>query len=369
MSVEGQPSFSVPPPLGLADPTARPAYAGYSGFVTYEATLGGALKKYLLRADRCSLKGTQAIDTVKDIDGSIDSTRYALKSFEVNGDVSFNLDSAPDSVGYKAFAQLYSDTVLRSADGRLKIREVPGSRNMLVRYNSEVSYRYLDIVPSKMSIECAAGEALRVSVSFMGRGREGPFDGTTAVMGDGLGATVDGSVNVAPVRVVTYNDVTIDIESSPISTGVVVNTPPSITRLPLVKSFKVDIDNAVEAVHTLSGTLAAYDLVAKKRTISGSITFLGRNRDIGDYALYNEIGQTSRANLLFNVRFGNVTKTLFKLRGVVFKIESMDLTNDVLNSTMDFMALGDQAFNYEAISALETPNTSANGSQHPYPFI
>jgi hypothetical protein len=47
----------------------------------------------------------------------------------------------------------------------------------------------------------------------------------------------------------------------------------------------------------------------------------------------------------------------------------MDLTNDVLNSSMDFMALGDQAFNYEAISALEIPGTNANGAQHPYPFI
>ena len=40
MSVEGQPSFSVL--SGLADPTARPAYAGYSGFVTYEAQISGA---------------------------------------------------------------------------------------------------------------------------------------------------------------------------------------------------------------------------------------------------------------------------------------------------------------------------------------
>jgi hypothetical protein len=369
MAVEGQPSFSVPPPLGLADPTARPAYAGYSGFVTYEANIGGALNKYLIRADSCTLKGTQNIDTIRDIDGSIDATRYALKPFELNGEISFKLDSAPDSVGYQAFSRIYKDTVERSADGRLKIREVPGCRNMLVRYNGEVSYRYLDLVPSRMVITCNAGDTLNVQVAFMGRGREGPFDGTSAIMGDGLGSSVGGKVNVAPVRVVTYNDVTIDIEQSPISTGVVVNTPPNISRLPLVKSFSVTIDNQVEAVHTLSGTLAAYDLVAKKRMITGRIDFLGRNRDIADYAMYNEIGQTSRANLLFNVRFGNVTKTLFKLRGVVFKLESMDLTNDVLNSSMDFMALGDQAFNYEAISALETPGTNANGAQHPYPFI
>ena len=369
MPVEGQPSFSVPAPIGLADPTNRPAYAGYSGFVTYEAQIGGALNKYLLRADRCTLKGSQGIDTIKDIDGSIDSTRYALKAFELNGDVSFNLDSSPDSAGYQAFARLYADTVQRSADGRLKIREIPGSRNMLVRYNGEVSYRYLDIVPNKMTIECSANEALRVTTSFIGRGREGPFDGTTAVMGDGLGATIGNTVNIAPVRVVTYNDISIDIESSPISAGVVVNSGPTIPRLPLVKSFSVSIDNQVEAVHTLSGTLAAYDLVAKKRVITGNINFLGRNRDIADYAMYNEIGQTSRANLIFNVRLGNVTKTLFKLRGVVFKLESMDLTNEVLNSSMEFMALGDQQFNYEAISAFGVPGTSANGSQHPYPFI
>jgi hypothetical protein len=364
---EGQPSFF---PTGLADPTAYPAYAGYSGFVTYEANLSGSIKKYLLRADSCSLKGTQAIDTIPDIDGSIDSTRYAIKPFEVSGGISFNLDSAPDSVGYMAFARLYADITQRSADGRLKIREQPGCRNMLVRYSGEVSYRYVDIVPNSMDISCSAGEPLKFSVDFKGRGREGPFNGTTAVMGDGLASTVDGKFNVAPVRVVTYNDISIDIESSPLTgSGVVVNTPSNIARLPLIKSFSCKIDNQVEAVHTLSGTLAAYDLVAKKRIITGKIDFLGRNRDIADYALYNELGQTSRANLSFNVRFGNVTKTLFKLRGVVFKIENMDLTNDVLTSSMDFMALGDQNFNYEAISALETPGLNANGAQHPYPFV
>lgn len=368
MTVEGQPSFSVPPPLGLADPTAYPAYAGYSGFVTYEANENGNISQYLLRANSCTLKGTQNIDTVADIDGSIDSTRYALKPFEVNGDISFNLDSAPNSVGYLGFQQIYKDTVQRMADGRLKIRQTPGSRNMLVRYTSDVSYRYLDIVPSKMTISCNANDSLKVDVTFMGRGREGPFNGTTANVGEGLAATYQGKTNVAPVRVVTYNDVSIDIEPSTVS-GVVVNTLGSkIVRLPLVKGFTCTVDNQVEAVHTLSGTLAAYDLVAKKRQITGRIDFLGRNRDIADYALYNEIGQTSRANLLFNVRFGNVTKTLFKLCGVVFKIESMDLTNDVLNSSMDFMALGDQQFNYEAISAFETPSQSANGTQHPYPF-
>jgi hypothetical protein len=53
----------------------------------------------------------------------------------------------------------------------------------------------------------------------------------------------------------------------------------------------------------------------------------------------------------------------------VFKLEQMDLRNETLESTMDFMAFGDQNFQYEAISQLETPNVNANGIQHPYPFV
>lgn len=372
MAVEGQPSFSVPPPLGLADPTAQPVYSGYSGFIIYEANIQGGISKYTLRAESCTLKGQQDIETIKDIDGSVDNSRFALKPFMAQGDVVFALDAAPESMGYECFSRLYSDTVERSNDGRLKTREVPGSRNMLIRYNSELSYRFLDLAVQKMVIDCSAEQPLKITTSFMARGREGPFGGTAAQVGNGLEETAPGSgaINTAPVRVVTYNDVSIDVESSPLSgSGIVVNTPPNITRLPLVKSFQVTLDNQLQAVHTLSGTLAAYDLVASKRIITGSISFYGRNRDIADYALFNEIGQTSRCNLAFNVRFGNVTKTLFKLRGVVFKLEQMDLRNETLESTMEFMAFGDQNFQYEAISALESPNLNANGVKHPYPFV
>lgn len=372
MSVDGQPSFSVPPPMGLADPTAQPVFSGFSGFVVYESNIQGSISKYLIRAESCSLKGSQEVTPIEDIDGSVDMTRYRLQPFRAEGDIKFPLDAAPGNMGYEAFARLYSDAVERSKDGRLKTREVPGSRNVLIRYNSELSYRFLDVAVNKMTLECSAENPLNISASLVARGREGPFNGTAAQVGNGLDevAPSSGRTNAAPVRVVTYNDVSIDVESAPLSGGgIVVNTPPSITRLPLIRSFSVTIDNKVQAVHTLSGTLAAYDLVAAKRSITGQIAFYGRNRDIADYALFNEIGQTSRCNLSFNVRFGNVTKTLFKLRGVVFKLEQMDIRNQTLESTMDFMAFGDQEFNYEAISALETPNQSANGSQHPYPFV
>lgn len=369
MSVEGQPSFSVPPPLGLADPNPAPVFSGYSGFVVYEAALQGANSKYLIRADSCSLKGTQEIDPINDIDGSIDMTRYALKPFMAQGDVKFNLDSAPGSMGYEAFARIYADTVERDKDGRLKTRFPSGSRNVLIRYSSVLAYRFLDVAIKSMAIECSAEQPLSITASMMARGREGPFDGKISSVGNGLDeiAPSSGNANVAPVRVVTYNDVSIDVESSTVS-GVVVNTPPSTLRLPLIRSFNVTIDNNLQAVHTLSGTLAAYDLVAGKRSIKGSINFYGRNRQMADYALLNEIAQASRCNLSFNVRFGNVTKTLFKLRGVVFKLEQMDIRNETLESSMEFQAFGDQLFNYEAISALENPNISANGTQHPYPF-
>lgn len=372
MSVDGQPSFSVPPPNGLADPTAQPVFSGFSGFIVYESNINGGISKYLIRAQSCSLKGTQNIQSIPDIDGSVDLTRYRLEPFEARGNIVFPLDSAPGSMGYEAFARLYSDTVERSKDGRLKTREVPGSRNVLIRYNSDLSYRFLDVAVNKMTLACNAREPLNITAELVARGREGPFNGNSSQVGNGLDevAPSSGRSNAAPVRVVTYNDVSIDIESSPLSGGgIVVNTPPSITRLPLIRSFTVNIDNKVEAVHTLSGTLAAYDLVAAKRTISGNINFYGRNRDIADYALLNEVGQTSRCNLSFNVRFGNVTKTLFKLRGVVFKLEQMDIRNETLESTMEFMAFGDQQFNYEAISALENPGSSANGNRHPYPFV
>ena len=362
MTAEGQPSFSSL--SSMSDPTMYPAYAGYSGFVVYKAT-GTATGNYLLRADRCSLKGTQEIDSIKDIDGSIDSTRYALKPFSVSGDISFNLDSSPDSAGYLAFERIYQDVVLRSRDGRLLIREQPGCRNMLVRYGGDVAYEYLDIVPNKMDIECSANEALRITTSFIGRGRRGPFTGTSAEMGSGL-SDASGGTNSAPIRVVTYNDISISIVQS---SGNGVNTIMGVDVLPLVKSFTMSIDNQVEAVHTLSGTLAAYDLIAKKRQISGSITFLGRNKDVADYAMNHEIYSSSKVGLKIKVRFGNTTRTLLTLRGVIFKIESMDLTNDVLNSTMSFIALGDQSIGYEAITGLNSDAGANSGAGHPYPFI
>jgi hypothetical protein len=336
----------------LTTSNSFPIRSGYQGAVVYETSEGD----FLIRTTSCTMVGSQEITAVDDIDGSIDKTRYYLQPFRATGAVDFHVDQSNSVDTIDLFNIMFRDAVKRQADGRLWTRGK--NHSLLVRYYPGLVYRFIDVAINKMTLSLDTKTPLKVSVDMMARGRSRPDDTQTDL----------GTVGyAAPVRVITFNDVSIGVESD---TSELATNTREITKLNAVEGFSLVIDNQLEEVFTVSGDLTPYDLVAKKRNITGSINFYGRSDELADFAEAHELYPRSSVTLAFIVRIGNSTVTLFRLTGVIFKLDNLQITNNVLKSTMNFIALGNQNFGYEGISGLGTASNEGfnEADGHPYPF-
>jgi hypothetical protein len=325
-----------------------PVRAGFSGAVAYDVQ--GV--PYMIRAESCDVIVKQDIQPVGDVDGAIDHTRYTLQPFDISGSLSFALDQSQAADSFAVFEKMYNDAVLRRADGNLQSRSE--DRRLHVRYYPGFSYTYLDMAINSFKLSVSQGDVLKATVNMMGRGRI-PMDPSDA-------PALDETSDLSPVRAIQFNDVEIAIIPDPDIGGI----NETITST-IVRSFEVTINNNCEHVYTLSSSLTPYDIIAKKREITGSVTFAGRQDDLAVWAAEHEARAQSAVDLVFRVKFGPATTVdLFKLKGVVAQIESTAITNDLVETSMNFRAFGHQSFNFEAISGFNDTNNSANDGILPF---
>lgn len=73
-------------------------------------------------------------------------------------------------------------------------------------------------------------------------------------------------------------------------------------------------------------------------------------------------------NLYLQARIGANFFTICKLFGVVFQLDSTTLTNGVLETTMQFQALGTDDTRFLAISDFGGAEYSAATQPHPFPL-
>tara|TARA_Y100000034_G_scaffold54409_1_gene66682 strand:- start:3290 stop:4327 length:1038 start_codon:yes stop_codon:yes gene_type:complete len=327
-----------------------PARSGFTGAVAYEI-LG---VPYMIRAESCDVIVKQDIQTIGDVDGSIDYTRYMLQPFDVSGSLSFPLDQSQAADSFAVFEKLYNDAVLRrSEDGNLRSKN-EGGRRLHVRYYPGFSYTYLDILINSFQLSVSQGDVLKATVNMMGRGRI-PMDPSDA-------PTLDATSDLAPVRAIQFNDVEVVI----VPDGDIGGISEEIST-EIVRSFEVTINNNCEHVYTLSSSLTPYDIIAKKREITGSITFAGRQDDLALWASEHETRAQSAVDLVFRVKMDAATTIdLFRLKGVIAQIESAAITNDLVETSMNFRAFGHQNFNFEAISGFNDTDNSANDGILPF---
>ncbi|MDP6771378.1 MAG: phage tail tube protein, partial [Anaerolineales bacterium] len=246
---------------------------------------------YMIRAESCDVIVKQDIQTIGDVDGSIDYTRYMLQPFDVSGSLSFPLDQSQAADSFAVFEKLYNDAVLRrSEDGNLRSKN-EGGRRLHVRYYPGFSYTYLDILINSFQLSVSQGDVLKATVNMMGRGRI-PMDPSDA-------PTLDATSDLAPVRAIQFNDVEVVI----VPDGDIGGISEEIST-EIVRSFEVTINNNCEHVYTLSSSLTPYDIIAKKREITGSVTFAGRQDDLAVWAAEHEARAQSAVDLVFRVKFG-----------------------------------------------------------------
>ena len=345
------PSFENP-----IDNTTFRVRAGFPGVV--------ALDGDLIRASSCNIKGDQPIEAVDDIDGSIDRTRYKMGQFKAGGDVAFTLDKgvalladgSPDLTApggnLSIFGKLWKACTRRTGEGKFA-----ENHDILVHYHSGFTYAYDNMFVDKLALKIDNGGTLDCTASFKGRGRReaGPSDSLPNL------STADAE---APLRVISYNDVQIGIEN-------VNNSNVNQNEFKLVKAFDVNVDNQSEEVYVIAGQLAPYDILPKKRVISGSVTFFGRPEGLAAQAKNREddLGvNIPYINLSLQARIGQSFFTLVQFRGVIFSLDSTTLTNNVIETTMQFQALGTDDTRFLAVSDFGGTSYTALSQPHPFPI-
>lgn len=299
-------------------PSIPYASLGFVGYVKFKAN-----KTFGVRATSCDLKLSQAIEKPEVVTGKFDRTVYKLGPKEVGGSVAFpavlETVSADDTT--QVMDALWELAVYRDSSGRLK-----DNLYIDVRYaadNSSFTFERCLINSFKWSV--TQGDLVNVETDIIGRKR---------AVSSGIVAPTYATRNT---RAATWADVNITVEFG----------GDSITG-EWIRSFEATINNNVERFYTCNGELNPQDIAAKMREITGTMTLMGRNAPLGIFTAgtTNGGGNESRCNENNYLRFGyqvanNICNATWfkKFCGVVYEIETMSLSNDIVESSINWHAL------------------------------
>jgi len=138
----------------------------------------------------------------------------------------------------------------------------------------------------------------------------------------------------------------------------------------------MEVNNNADRFYTLNGTLFPVDINVGKREITGSLTLLGFNHALREVAETNQDRFSEKNEIRVAYYIGEDTdvtgigrdwftetepaQAIFaaRLASVVFRIEEVSMTNDVLETTVNYLALASDkdGANYTAIIADPDPS-------------
>jgi len=312
------------------------AKIGYVGSVTLLGTTGGNIR---VRATSADVKASQDITYPDVVDGKIDRTLYQLGPRIVEGNISFPLVHEGGTVASGRTCDQLTDKTLgatfweiatkRDAFGRL-INQF----DTQVRYTDDTAFMYPACIVNSMTISVTQSDVVNVSLDIIG------------------GANSEDDVRqpspniepdfLSPARVVTWNDFLVRVYGD--------DGELEQIRGDWLRSFEVTINNNAERFFTLNNRLAPQDITAKKREISGSMTLMGRHPGLSELAYNNQDRFTSTARIAFGYSLGGAGAVAFTtaLHGVIFNIEEIAISNELIETTVTFTALGDCDNGFEA---------------------
>lgn len=316
--------------------TAVSAFAGFTGIVNYGGTT--------FRVENFGLKATQQIEAVNDVDGTVANGRFVLQPLVIEGDMSFKFDifstgGGNGGAGYTVAKQLLTDAYKRNiSTGNLEARNA--GRYVIARYHSGYSYKYGGVLVNQLKMTVTAGQPVDFSATLKAVSREVAADGDTY----NVEGTSAATKLPAPVRVANYNDISITLEdngSDPTGTEDALNS-----TMYKVRDFNITIDNQLEDIYTLGGDLRAYDIIAKKRKITGSFKLLSNNSTgvaaLRQYIEEHEQRAISRLKMTLNINKGqNNFERFIVLPAVVPSLEDISVSaNSVVEMTFNYEAFG-----------------------------
>ena len=309
-----------------------------------------------VRATTADIKAAQEVTTPNVVDGRLDKTLYQLGPRTVEGSVAFPLVHEGSAVNSgrscgttvnhgQLFWALASQ---RDQFGRLQY----GSMQVRIRYTDDTAFIYPNCLINQLTMTVVHEGTVDMNMSVIGGANSS--DNVRENAAD-IGENLD---YLSPARVVTWNDFAIKIwgDESVVVSG------------DYIRQFEVTLNNNAQRFYTLNSRLAPQDIAAGKREITGRVVLMGRHPNLSELAYNNQRRFSSNSKIGFGYRLGAAGSPVFAtvLNGVIFQIEEIAITNELVETTVPFRAMGDCDANYEAIeigAAVALPSSSPSPGQ------
>ncbi len=329
---------------------APPAYMGFVGFVRLVST-GGILGNsdgvagtthgnYLIRATTADINLTQEVTKPDVVDSRYDRSVYQLGPKLVDGSVSFPVVyEVPTGQTDTLFEILYKYAVTRQNSGALSDfdLEVKYASSNSLPFN-DAEFKYTGCVINTWQFSVSQSDVVTCNFDILGVNREPAGALTAPGRSDDActGSSTTSQDTIGTTRIVTWNDARVELSGGRLSGPI---------GGQFVRSFEANINNDAERFYSMNTKLFAQAIAPRKRDVSGNLVLIGRHPDLSAIALSNQDNCTESGN----VKFGYVTPgtgegcspTTFNvtLPNCVFEIETMSLTNDLFESTVNWHSL------------------------------
>jgi len=266
---------------------------------------------------------SQAIEKPEVVSSRFDYTVYRLGPKEVGGTIAFPavMDPSGGGVGsVDVVPYIWLATIQRNNDGRMTNVLEP----IKVKYTSDnATFNFHNCLVNSYTFAVTQGDMVNIDLEVFGTSRE--------YLGSGGGYLSDAELGgQRNARALTWNDVytKVSMDDGSYFTG------------EYIRSFSFTVNNNLERFYTLNGCLSPQDIAAKIREITGTMTIMGRHPQLGFNAEQNE----TRCFANGAVHFGYYVSTCsanwgVNMPGVVYEIETMSLSNDLMETSVNFHAL------------------------------
>ncbi len=357
------------------------ANMGWVGFVILKSEKLNA--DNILRVTTADVNLSQDITMPDVIDGRIDRTVYQLGPKVVEGTLTMPVIadtdpetigtvgcptatelSDPNSVSGSLLNNIWCWATARGNQGRLLFDDT----TLDIRYANHAAFTFDGAVVNTLGLSVAQQDAVSFDINVIGRTRTASNDPAGIVSGTGTPLI---SRFLSPARVLTWNDVTIN------GVGSCERAGDDLFFSVQVREFNLEINNNADRFYSFNGSLFPIDVNVGKREITGSLVLMGLQDRLRVLAEDNAEQFTSKHEIRFAFYIGNSTEVpgiqgveftrrdwvaadgtaapanaIFakRLTGIVFRIEEMSMTNDLFETTVNFLALGNDQEGFEALA-------------------
>lgn len=362
---------------GLPDITGSPdaifAHMGWVGFANLKIPQLDP-NGTILRVTSADINLSQEITMPDVIDGRIDRTVYQLGPKLVEGSLSLpvilDVDPIANSIAggcvekgdlttgtaTSLLANLWCWATARSPHGRLAFPDA----SLEVRYANHAAFTFDRSLANTFSISVSQSDVVNIDIGIIGRKRN-PGTVTPFEPDPVLAPAITNFLS--PARVMTWNDATVS--------GVGACDGLKLFPSAQVREFSFEINNNAERYYSMNGQLFPVDINVGKREITGSLTMMGLADQLRQRAEAQQTKFTRKDEIRFMLFVGNEATSsrdwfaisdeptgisggtldpIFWLKfvGVIFQIEEMSMTNDVFETTVNWLALASDQQNYLA---------------------